>query len=280
MQKNKKPRYQSAATAIGLSILFMNCVEAKALEETGEFLYGPQISQQAACEAAEKRAINAAIRKINGESITAEEQYSCREESGSGNKKENYQCVLNQNTWSQIDGIVRKIANRKQEVTEQGGATLCKVSVSVELDTPTTKPDANFNFSHEINQKAFRDGEKIRFSIKPSMPMHISVFSYLPYLEGNHQVTKIYPNVYEKNAKISEKLTIPSNNAYELIVNWLDDGNKERNMQDEHFMIVATKDPIKWLDEYSIEKFRSALLEIPADKMRKATGTYVVIKAK
>lgn len=110
--------------------------------------------------------------------------------------------------------------------------------------------------------------------------MHISVFSYLPYLEGNHQVTKIYPNIYEKNSKISDKLSIPSNNSYELIVNWLDDGNKERKMQDEHFMIVATKEPIKWLDEYSIEKFRSALLEIPNDKIRKTTGTYVVIKAK
>lgn len=130
-------------------------INAKPLDETGEFLFGPQISQQAACEAAEKRAINAAIRKINGESITAEEQYSCREESGSGTKKENYQCVFNQNTWSQLDGIVRKIANRRQEVTQQEGASLCKVSLSVELDTPTTKPDANFNFSHEINQKSF-----------------------------------------------------------------------------------------------------------------------------
>lgn len=276
----KKPNKKTAIALLVLAFTFAENISAKTTEESGEFLFGPQTSDQAACDAAEKRAINAAIRRINGENISAEEQYSCREESASGNKKENYQCVLNQNTWSQIDGIIRKITNRREEISVQTGAKLCKVSVTVELDTPTTRPDPNFNFSHEINQKAFRDGEKIRFSIKPSMPMHISVFSYLPYLEGNHQVTKIYPNIYEKNSKISDRLTIPSNNSYELLVNWLDDGNKDRVMQDEHFMIVATKEPIKWLEDYSIEKFRAALLEIPADKMRKATGTYVVLKSK
>lgn len=254
-------------------------VTAKEIQATGEFMFGPQLSKEFACNAAAKRAIDAAIRQVNGEAVSTEGQYICRENSGA--QGENYQCVLNQSTWSQIDGDVKNIIIQKEVITELQGASQCTVSVIADVVTPASRPDANFNFSFEVNQRAFKDGEKIRFVIKTSTNMHLAIFSYLPYLEGNHQVTRIFPNIYEKESKVAEKIVIPGpNSQYELLINWLDNGSKEKVMQDEHFMIIATKEPIKWLDDYSIDKFKSVLREIPADKIRKAQGSYIVLKEK
>lgn len=252
---------------------------AKEVQATGEFLFGPQLSKEFACNAAAKRAIDAAIRQVNGEAVSTEGQYTCRENSGT--KSDDYQCVLNQSTWSQIDGDVKNILIQKEVITELQGASQCTVSLTVDVITQSSRPDANFNFSYEVNQRAFKDGEKIRFVIKTSANMHLAIFSYLPYLEGNHQVTKIFPNIYEKESKVAEKIVIPGpNSQYELLISWLDNGNKEKIIQDEHFMIIATKEPIKWLDDYSIDKFKSVLREIPADKIRKAQGSYIVLKEK
>ncbi len=273
-----------SAHVVWLLALFMHFVvlmpaSAKEVQATGEFLFGPQLSREFACKAAGKRAVDAAIRRVNGEAVSSEGQYACRENSGT--KNDDYQCVLNQSTWSQIDGEVRNIVIQKETVTEVPGASLCTVSLTADVVTSTSRPDPSFNFSYEVNQSTFKDGEKMRFVIKTSTNMYLSIFSYLPYMEGNQQVTRIFPNIYDKDAKVSEKIVIPGQNSpYELQVNWLDDGNKDKKIQDEHFMIIATKDPIKWLDDYSIEKFKSVLREIPADKIRKAQGSYIVLKEK
>jgi hypothetical protein len=276
-----KIKFKNNAITALILILGLACfsANAKELNESGEFIFGPQVSQQDACDAAEKRAINAAIRKINGESINAEEQSSCKEETDVKNKKENYQCVFNQNTWSQLDGIVRKKYNRTEEINTIEGAKVCKVTLTVDIEQPAEQPDVNFNFTYEINKKMFRDGETIQFSIKPSMAMYINIFSYLPYMQGNQQVTKLYPNIFEKQKLVTEKIKIPSDDRYSFIVNWLENRNKEKTLQDEHYMIIATKEPIKWLDEYTIEKFHSVLREIKPSKMRKATGTYIVLRS-
>jgi hypothetical protein len=100
----------------------------------------------------------------------------------------------------------------------------------------------------------------------------------LPYIQGNQQVTKLYPNIFEKQKLVAEKIKVPSDDRYSFTVNWVDISNKEKALQDEHYIIIATKEPIKWLDEYTIEKFHSVLREIKPSKMRKVTGTYIVMK--
>jgi len=279
MNKQLPIRFLSIASVILFNLLSPVSLQAKEVDVSGEFMFGPQTSRAAACDAAAQRAIDAAIRLVNGEAVSSEEQYTCRE--NTGGKTDSVQCALDQSTWSQINGDVRSVKNKKETVSQISGAELCAVTLTADVFVPTARPDPSFNFSYGINQKNFKVGDHIEFNITPGTAMHIAIFSYLPYLDGDKQVTRIFPNVYDKESRNKEKFTVPTGKyPYEFLVSWYESGNKELEMQDEYFKIIATKDPVQWLEEYSIKSFKSALREIPNDRIRQAQGNYKVLKEK
>ena len=103
----------------------------------GEYRYGPNVSEQEACGVAVQRAKEDALRQVFGEVISADEQFSCREQKGT---IENRPCAYDKSTWSMIDGEIGNAVQEKKLIFEEDGAKRCWVELKVDVIKPTKKP--------------------------------------------------------------------------------------------------------------------------------------------
>lgn len=255
----------------------MNPIHAEAVSARGEYLYGPETSEADACRLAEERAKAAALSKVFGESISMEEQMSCRETSGG---KSDYGCELDRVSWSLIEGDIRAITANQKVIEPRAGAKACMVTLTVDIVIPDRRPDANFDVKVNINEKRYRVGEVLTIELEPTAPMHVAIFNWVPY-RNNNAVTQMFPNEMDPHNYISKKTDIPTENklaTYSFTMAWLESLPKSRNFVDEYLIVIGTKEPIKWLSSYDLADFKSRLREIPLDERRIVKRGYQLIR--
>lgn len=261
-----------------LAVLFGTCSQssAESVVVQGEFLYGPEISEKVACEAAEQRAKEDAVRRVYGEILSAEDQFSCRESNG---KIDNRQCSFNRFAWTTIDGDIKAVKTiEPPTVTKQQGASKCQVTLEVNVLKPEQSSDPNFNFGVQLSASVLKVGDSIGFEIEPSSPLYMAVFGWTPSESGKGQVVKLFPNVYDNDPLVSSRFRLPSqknSNQYSFSVTWVE--GVKRDFLDEYLFFVSTKKPITWLSEYSFDGFKSQLREIPESQKRVHRKAYRVV---
>jgi hypothetical protein len=133
----------------------------------GEYRYGPNVSEQEACGVAVQRAKEDALRQVFGEVISADEQFSCREKTGT---IENRQCAYDKSTWSIIDGEIGNAVQEKKLIFEEDGAKRCWVELKVDVIKPTKKPGLDLDLRVNLGAYQYKSGDNLTIEVVPPKP--------------------------------------------------------------------------------------------------------------
>ena len=246
--------------------LVSNCIYAEMAHGVGEYLYGPDTTENKACELAQDKAKSMALISVMGESVRNEEQLYCKETSG---KKSDYDCEYNSVKWSLIEGDLKSPINVERKVESKTGFKSCKVSLDVEVIVPQRKPDPNFDVKAKINQTVFRVGDDLTLEIESTMPAYFAVFNWLPYendqvifvpLSNSSEVFDFHTLKKDAGGKFRFK------QSFSAI--WSKAYKGDKKFYDEWVVVVVTKKPYKWLSSYDLDQFKEKLREIPNDERR------------
>ena len=272
------------ACALGLS---------HAIQVTEEYSYDGEVSQNEACRRAEERAKTKAIASVLGEVVSSEEQMLCR----STNGKNDDTCEFNQMSWSIIEGDIRGVKLIKRSEAEKRGdkAWACVMTLDVDVVVPTRKPDPKFQVGTEIYfvvpdsrkpirqrekvlRKGFHAGDELILDVKSTEPAHLALFGWLPNEDNKvYRIdSPIRPNCPQGLVAASDKGKTAE--SYCMTASWSDAYKDSKKTYDEWLILVATKTPHKWLDQYDLEQFKSALREIPLDQRRVVRRPYQLMK--
>ena len=261
-----------------LALVCFSSLHAEIREVSGEFFYGPDTSEKQACEAAEQRAKQEALRLVMGERFSSSEQLSCKDGTAG---VDNTQCVYNTFRWTEIEGDIKQAARVGQPVLDkQMGSSRCTVNMRIVVDVPQLQPDPSFDFQVKLNANRLRAKEAVNFQILPSAAMHMAVFAWAPS-HNAATVSRIFPNAFDTQSRLAARVNhpIPSEaggTRYQFEVDFPQ--STQQDFVDEYLIFVATTTPVAWLDEYDFEKFRSRLREISPPQKRVVKQSYRIIR--
>ncbi len=253
-------------------VVYVSNANAAWTSGIGEYHFGPETSELSACLAAEERSKLDSLRKFYGETISFDQNLSCRESKLSDSDD----CQLNKIIWSQIGGDIKSTSLIKKDILVVAGSKICRVESVSDIVVTKGKSDPNFDVGVHINQTVFRPGEKLFLNIEPSMPMHVAIFNWVPYLNTEKQVFRLFPNDKDPISLVAKKKIIPSE-GYSYEVSLPDKPPQNRSFVDEYLLIVVTKDPIKWLEKYSLADLKARLAELPLDRIRYVKRGYQLL---
>ena len=256
----------------------LNTVYAESVDATGEYLYGPETSDADACRLAEIRAKSNALSKVFGESISMEEQMSCREVRDA---RSDLGCELNRVSWTSIEGDIRSVTNLHKVTESRLGEKACIVSLTADIVIPDRKPDSNFDVKVSINERIYRAGEVMNIVLEPTVGMYIAIFSWVPYQDVD-TIVRMYPNRMDKHSHISKKINIPTDKKlsdYNFTMTWSKSLPLNKTFVDEYLIVVGTKKPLKWLSSYQLDDFKVKLREIPLDERRVVKQGYQLVRS-
>lgn len=233
---------------------------------SAEYLFGPETSENEACELARNKAKSLALSQIVGEKVSSEEQLICNQTTG---KTSDYGCEFNRISWSLIDGDIRAVRNEVKKIETREGARACVVSLEADIIEPSKKPDPDFDIRVKLNKTVFTVGDDMLVELEGTQPAHLVIFNWLP--NQNNEVLRIIPYPSDPNIQ-SLHLTRGDGNKisrkFPMETHWSDAYSKNKKFIDEWLIIIATKKPYKWLSAYDLDKFKEKLREIPNDERR------------
>ena len=98
------------------------------------------------------------------------------------------------------DNLINKLKKNKIKPLGIEGYSQCEVTIEVNIDIRDGRPDPSFDLGIKLNNVSFREGESLKIFLSPTQPMYINAFQFLPYISPEEQVTRIFPNSYDKNS--------------------------------------------------------------------------------
>ncbi|HLN25433.1 MAG TPA: DUF4384 domain-containing protein [Patescibacteria group bacterium] len=262
-------------------ILAASCIaafpaRAEWVQASGSYMFPPVMTEAEACQQAEERARADAVRQVTGETLSSEETFRCTDQ---GNEAD---CARNATVWTMVGGEIRSIRDRKAETTvEMEAYRKCTVSFSADVYVAEGKPDPGFDVGVTLNNTVYRNNEALTVTLKPSQPMTVQVFQWLPYEKGDAQVSRIFPNVFDTLARIDKPVTIPSDagaKRYDLKLSFPAGQPGGRKMVDEYLMVVATRKPVAFRDSYTLDDFNRMVAEIPLGDRRIVRKGYNIVR--
>lgn len=257
-----------------LGTLLVCDAHAEVSRASAEYLFGPETSNNDACNLAIGKAKARALANVLGESVSAEELLSCK---GSTGKVSDYSCELNQLTWSQIEGEVKRTLSEQTAIERREGASACVAQIEIEVFIPKEKPDPNFQVRADFKQTTFRVGDDFNLEIELTQPGYFAVFNWLPH-DSNSVIRIIPPNDDPSQSFVFLNPEKTKKLSYAMTAAWADSYTSKRKFFDEYLIVVATKKQQRWMSKYSIEDFRSYLQQIPATDKRMVKKAYQLTK--
>ena len=234
----------------------------------GSFIFGPDKTQNAACDQAHKNALNNLLKKISGETISSFSFESCQEKKI--NSLNELNCENNEVFISLISAEIIGIKNEKFNVKDISNSyRKCTVNMSVNINKSLTKHDPNFNFFLKINNNSvFQHCGKINFFVEPTQQMYFTIFFYE---NTGRNIKRIYPRnlTYSKLIKEKQFLTNEKNEFIAI--------NSSNNTISGVFLILATKIEYIFNDEYpNYVELNKVLIEIPRNSKRLSMRPYII----
>lgn len=262
----------------GLTWLVLMVVSVNALAAwvpgTGEHFFGPETSESEACAIAEETAKTDALRSFYGETLSVDQQMSCREMPDASSEPS--YCQMNKILWNQVGGDIRGANLISRQVSKVAGSQVCRVQLVADIIVNRGKPDPDFELGVSVNSSIFREGERLALTLDPSQPMYVAIFSWLPYPNRESRVERLFPNEHDLNARIDHKRVVP-NPTYRFQIELPNLMPRNRRQIDEYLLVVATKQPVNWRDSYSFSEFNEKLSEYSLDKIRYVKRGYQII---
>jgi hypothetical protein len=129
----------------------------------GEYKFGPETSENLACEIAEERAKQDAIIQFVGEQIEYSISQNCF----------NTDCDFQREVFSQFKGIITKIINHERRIIDEQHSKSCVVFIKADVEEIKNK------ISFRVDTKQlFKDGESVNFSFVTNQIGKVFVFNY------------------------------------------------------------------------------------------------------
>ena len=253
--------------------LNINSTIAEIIVAKGTYKHLGDLSPKKACELAEKRAKENAIKEALGLKISLDEVQTCKEVDGKLDCEQNQTSILSLN--GDITEVV--VTNRNDGIDELSDPKIyfCEIEIKANVEA-AFKEDPNFTFDVNINKKSFQDGDNLIIDLNFTESAYLTIYQFFPY-EKSKQIMMLYPNKREKNNKFDAGgIILPKNNdtTYKVVF----PNNLNNKTVDEHLIFVATKNQFKWLDNYSsLEDLNKRLIEIGKNNIvSKRQKTYTI----
>ncbi|MBF95746.1 MAG: hypothetical protein CMJ13_00770 [Pelagibacterales bacterium] len=263
-----------------LSFVNVFLAESKVITLSEIFYYGKNLSENQACEIALKNAKNKAASSL-GEFITSESILQCKESQSSES------CKQFSNIWTESIGVIKDFSSKREaSYDETLGKYYCKQTITANV-IKSEKPDPNFDFSVLLNKKVFEinnnnktkigdfysSTENLEIEISPLSEMFVNIFYYSPSGSTNiynEKITRLFPNPLCENNYIKNKITIPNTICEQRFkLQYSEKDILEKNNKQEFLLLIATKDRIKFRNEYSIKSLKAKINEINRFDIRK-----------
>ena len=227
-----------------VSMLFSAVItNTTAATGTGEWHFGPDVSENFACQKAETLARIDAIRSVVGENIFIDEFYQCRE------VNDERKCASDTAMFSMTDSYVKKITARKREVRATHFGKTCTVDLDVKVSTDRPKIDAYVD-----GRFMYKNGESMQFKMATNEPTKVYMF----HVEGK-KATMMWPTFVGTNNKVANELTVPTQ-GYKMIA--------RASKFDESIIFVFSNAELNFMRDYDVNDLNAKLLSIPITDRR------------
>ena len=235
-------KFKSKCRLSTYTALTLFSLNVGAVTGVGEYRFGPDTTENMACEIAEDRAQQDALIKFNGQFIEAVVEEKCLSE----------ECRFNQQTFNKIEGYIKKIKAKRQITTEMGYK---KCLVTVEADVERLKNEIKFLIDGSFD---YKDGDEIRFKALVNVPGVVHLYNY----HGGKYVRILQRKVATQN----KEFMLPSE-SYRMKAE-LPKGSMQSK---ELLMFLFVNQDVSLKDSYTEMEFKSAINQIPASNRRVIT---------
>ena len=227
----------------------MIVTNAFAVTGIGEYRYGPDTTENLACELAEERAKEDAIIKYVGQSVEAQIKEECMRE----------KCVFHRDTFSELNGYIKSLTKKEIEKQLFPGYSACVVTIEAEVaginNTIIFQVDGKFDVKHE---------EEMTFKLVSNRAGKVGMFNY----HGN----KYYKVQEAKFASQRTEIMLPYDKTKKLVA-MVPDGQKQSK---ELVTFLFSEKDIVFKNEYSTLEMKNLIASIPPMN-RKVVNRYVNI---
>ncbi len=233
-----------------ISFLISNVVFARPVIGIGEYNYGPETSENIACQMAEDRAKEHALTKFLGEEIKIVVSEDCKNED----------CTLNQETNKEVKGAIKNILDRKISHTKYLGHKTCTVTIKAEVERIVNQ----IKFEIFGKYPHYKHGDTIRFAGLTNKKGFVYIFN-----KYDGSLNRIHT---QNNVEVNKKFFMPSSTKEEIVA-ILPDGQKESR---EMLIFLFSEEAISVQANYTQDEFNTLLRSLPFDKHR-VINQYVYI---
>ena len=212
------------------SFFFICSVTAEVIKDVqviGKYYYGPNISDNQACEYAKENAKNNALRKVVEESVVTSTTENC---SDVNNKKE---CSFFEDTWSFLgEGFLKGSNFTNRNVDKDDLGKFCRINLRTDIIKPSKQSDPSFNLNAFLSpSKVYRDGStNFKIEGEVSQKSYINILGWYPQEDkNNYHCLTGYFNRYKTPIKKIEfppsgrkvKLNFPPNSNLDVVNQYL-----------------------------------------------------------
>ena len=239
----------------------------------GQYSYGPDISDNIACERAIMIGKNEAIRRVSGESISNDTIENCVQSN----------CKLYEKTWSSLgsNSIIKGILNFKKNIVEEVGANTCKVTFDAEIVVIKESENKNFyittNFGNKkkvfkaSSSKIAKDGDTLKMKVTLSQPAYLYVYGWYP-IDNENKLVKVIS--YPQHGEVKESYNFPPKGEAFFLIS---EANKN-NSASEYLLLIASKQKIDLGKDIDFDDMKKLLYDIPTVNWAKKRISYTVIR--
>lgn len=218
----------------------------------GEYRYGPDTTQNFACQAAEEKAKEHAITRYVGEQIESLAYEICQNES----------CDMQKNTHNEIKGEIKTIISKDVNTIENLGYTSCIVSIVA--DVQKIKNTINISLNEDFFN--LREKDEIKFTGTSNRAGYLTAFNFY---------NGVYSKIYSvKIASHNKEFVIPSTNTNKIIA-VLPDGQQQSK---EMIMFLFTESVVNMQTSYSQTEMQSLVYSIPYQSRKVVNRDVNIVK--
>ena len=182
------------------TLIFPTLCYANMVTGVGEFYFGPDTSENIACEYAFQKSKQDALQKVLGEEIESFTKENCTSET---------KCSIDVETYTQMFGRIKQVLKKDVNVYRDYGKKVCRVvinSVVEKIDNRIT-----FNVTGKLD---YFENEEIDFSVISNKQGYVSVFMYRDntYIKlYDFPLTKLNTEIKVKGDGEKIRISLPKN---------------------------------------------------------------------
>jgi hypothetical protein len=224
-----------------ISFLISSSVFARPVIGIGEYRYGPETSENIACQLAEDRAKEQAVLKFMGEIIQSTVTEDCNNEN----------CQYEKRTENEIRGLIKNIIDRRIQNIVREGYKNCIVTIKANVDRIVN----NIKFSILNKEQMFEDGQEVNFEVVSNKNGKVFVYNFF-----NGEYTKVFDEVINSP---NRKQNLPSNQR--MIARIPENGRQSSEM----LMFLFVEEPLTNLSErYTMKEMNEVVSSLSFDKYK------------